>query len=141
MSYMIEGGGSPTLSRAKAWLYRDPAPSHALLQALTDVCVDFLEGQVRAGAQLLQVFESHAGLLGAEQFDCFCLPYLKQIAAKLKARTLAKNLPQVPMVRMFIFFFTFSLEYLACNKSLYAVCSSDCLCKGRPLCPRQPCRE
>lgn len=52
MSYMIEGGGSKTMSKSKAWLYRHPAESHRLLQILTDVIVDFLVGQVRAGAQV-----------------------------------------------------------------------------------------
>ena len=55
MSYMIEGGGSPTLSRAKAWLYRHKDSSHQLLQAITEVCIEYLEGQVAAGAQALQV--------------------------------------------------------------------------------------
>lgn len=52
MSYMIEGGGSKTMSKSKAWLYRYPAESHKLLQILTDVIVDFLVGQVKAGAQV-----------------------------------------------------------------------------------------
>ena len=52
MSYMIEGGGSPTLSKAKAWLYQHQEASHELLQIITDVCVDYLVGQVRAGAQV-----------------------------------------------------------------------------------------
>ena len=55
MSYMIEGGGSKTQSKAKKWLYADPEASHKLLQLITDVCVDYLVGQVKAGAQLLQV--------------------------------------------------------------------------------------
>ena len=38
MSYMIEGGGSPTLSKAKAWLYRHPKESHRLLKSITEVC-------------------------------------------------------------------------------------------------------
>ncbi|XP_064404233.1 uroporphyrinogen decarboxylase-like [Halichondria panicea] len=98
MSYMIEGGGSPTLSKSKAWLYAHPDASHQLLQSITDVCIEYLEGQVAAGAQLLQVFESHAGLLGREQFLQFSLPYLKQIASKLKANLQAKNLPIVPII-------------------------------------------
>lgn len=58
MSYMIEGGGSKTMSKAKAWLYRYPSDSHKLLQILTDVIVDYLVGQVNAGAQvLLNTFE------------------------------------------------------------------------------------
>jgi len=99
MSYMIEGGGSPTLSKAKAWLYRHPEASQKLLQSITDVSVDYLVGQVEAGAQLLQVFESHAGILGKQQFCQFSLPYLKQIATKVKAELRSKKLPDVPMVR------------------------------------------
>jgi uroporphyrinogen decarboxylase len=52
MSYMIEGGGSKTMAKSKAWLYRYPTESHKLLQILTDVIVDFLIGQVKAGAQV-----------------------------------------------------------------------------------------
>merc|ERR1719232_536220 len=60
MSYMIEGGGSKTLSKSKRWLYAYPEASKKLLQLLTDLSVDYLIGQVRAGAQMLQIFESHA---------------------------------------------------------------------------------
>ena len=51
MAYMIEGGGSPTHSKAKRWLYRHPEASHRLLKQLTDVIVEYLVGQVAAGAQ------------------------------------------------------------------------------------------
>ena len=99
MSYMIEGGGSPTLSKSKFWLYRHPEASHRLLQSITDVSVDYLVGQVEAGAQLLQVFESHAGILGPQQFGQYSLPYLEQIARRVKAKLKEKKLPDVPMVR------------------------------------------
>lgn len=52
MSYMIEGGGSNTQSKAKRWLYRHPEASHMLLRMLTDVVVQYLLGQVAAGAQV-----------------------------------------------------------------------------------------
>ena len=52
MSYMIEGGGSKTMSKSKAWLYRYPSESHKLLQILTDVIVDYLIGQAHSGAQV-----------------------------------------------------------------------------------------
>lgn len=52
MSYMIEGGGSSTHSKAKRWLYRHPEASHMLLRMLTDVIVEYLLGQVAAGAQV-----------------------------------------------------------------------------------------
>jgi len=95
---MIEGGGSPTLSHAKAWLYRHKSYSHTLLAAITQVCVQYLVGQVQAGAQMLQVFESHAGLLGHGLFTEFSLPYLKQIASDVKLALRAKGVPAVPMV-------------------------------------------
>lgn len=52
MSYMIEGGGSVTQSKAKRWLYRYPEASHMLLKMLADVIVEYLLGQVTAGAQV-----------------------------------------------------------------------------------------
>jgi uroporphyrinogen decarboxylase len=52
MAYMIEGGGSKTLSKAKTWLFNHPKESHELLQRITDVVIDFLIGQAKAGAQV-----------------------------------------------------------------------------------------
>lgn len=55
MSYMIEGGGSQTQSKAKSWLYKYPDASKELLSILTRVVTDYLVAQVEAGAQLIQV--------------------------------------------------------------------------------------
>jgi len=52
MAYMVEGGGSKTFSKAKSWLYLYPNESKELLQRITDVIVEYLIGQVRAGAQV-----------------------------------------------------------------------------------------
>ncbi|XP_028833293.1 uroporphyrinogen decarboxylase [Denticeps clupeoides] len=98
MAYMIEGGGSTTYSKPKRWLYRYPEASHRLLQQLTDVIVEYLIGQVAAGAQALQVFESHAGCLGPVQFQEFALPYLRDIAKKVKERLKESGLDNVPMI-------------------------------------------
>jgi uroporphyrinogen decarboxylase len=51
-AYMIEGGGSKTFTKAKTWLFKYPEESKALLLRIADVCVDFLVGQVKAGAQV-----------------------------------------------------------------------------------------
>lgn len=51
MAYMIEGGGSKTLQKAKTWLYRYPEESKVLLYRIADVCADHLVGQIKAGAQ------------------------------------------------------------------------------------------
>lgn len=84
--YMIEGGGSRLFNHAKEWIYKYPEASHELLQRITDVAIDFLAHQVKAGAQMLQVFESWGGELGPNEFDEFSLPYIRQITAKLPAK-------------------------------------------------------
>ncbi|KAF9297766.1 Uroporphyrinogen decarboxylase in heme biosynthesis [Linnemannia elongata] len=93
MAYMIEGGGSKTLSKAKEWIFKHPKESHELLGRITDVCVDFLIGQVHAGAQMLQVFESWGGELGPHDFEHFSLPYLAQIAKRVKSELGEKAVP------------------------------------------------
>jgi len=97
MSYMIEGGGSKTLSKAKKWLYQYPEASKKLLQIITDVNVDYLVEQVRAGAQLLQVFESNAEYLGLREFTDFALPFLLEINRRVKTKLRSESLDVVPM--------------------------------------------
>ena len=80
MTYMVEGGASKTKALVKTWLYRTPVESHQLLQALTDVCVQFLIAQAAAGAQLLQVFETvGAEVLTQKHYYEFAYPYLAQV--------------------------------------------------------------
>jgi len=67
-SYMTDGRGSRTYQHSLTWLYNFPQESHQMLQRITDVCVEFLVGQAKAGAQMLQVFESHAGELTPDLF-------------------------------------------------------------------------
>jgi uroporphyrinogen decarboxylase len=93
MAYMIEGGGSKNFSNSKAWLYAHPEASHELLQATTDVIVEHLSAQADAGAQALQVFDSWAGTLAPYHFSSFALPYLQQVAERVKARH-----PDVPLI-------------------------------------------
>ncbi|XP_071444107.1 uroporphyrinogen decarboxylase isoform X2 [Hetaerina americana] len=97
MCYMIEGGGSKTMSKAKNWLYQHPNSSHELLKILTDVTVDYLVEQVIAGAQLLQVFESNAEYLAREQFEEFSIPYFKTISEQVKKQLEKRGVESVPM--------------------------------------------
>jgi uroporphyrinogen decarboxylase len=115
MGYMIEGGGTKTMSKAKSWLYKNPEASRQLLDLLTDVIVDYMVGQVQAGAQvnfkclvclvlqlknfqLLQLFESSAEYLGPELFNKFALPAIADINKRVKEKITLLNLEQVPMV-------------------------------------------
>ncbi|CAD6576214.1 MAG: Uroporphyrinogen decarboxylase in heme biosynthesis [Tremellales sp. Tagirdzhanova-0007] len=84
MAYMVEGGGSKTFEKSKSWLYRFPEASRELLLRIADVCADLLIGQVLAGAQMLQVFDSWAGELTPFQFTTFALPPLLHISHKVR---------------------------------------------------------
>ncbi|TBU32161.1 uroporphyrinogen decarboxylase [Dichomitus squalens] len=96
-SYMIEGGGSKTFQKCKSWLFKYPEESKALLDRIADVCVDFLVGQIKAGAQLVQVFDSWAGELAPHHFEEFSLPSLQRISSGVRAKLAAENIPAVPM--------------------------------------------
>lgn len=83
-AYMIEGGGSKTFSKAKAMLYTNPKLSHRLLQMITDSTINYLKAQVMAGADMLQVFDSWAGILSPQQYQAFAMPYLEQIGEAIQ---------------------------------------------------------
>lgn len=78
-SYMIEGSGSKTFSKAKKFLYTEPVLAHKLLQKITLSTINYLKGQIAAGANLVQIFDSWAGILSASQYKEFALPYITQI--------------------------------------------------------------
>ncbi|KAF6345991.1 uroporphyrinogen decarboxylase [Rhinolophus ferrumequinum] len=112
MTYMVEGGSSSTMAHAKRWLYQRPKASHQLLRILTDALVPYLVGQVAAGAQALQLFESHAGHLGPQLFGKFALPYIRDVAKRVKAKLQEAGLAPVPMI-IFAKDGHFALEELA----------------------------
>ena len=62
-AYMIEGSGSKTFSKSREMLYREPVFSHKLLQMVTDSTINYLKAQIRAGADLVQIFDSWAGIV------------------------------------------------------------------------------
>ncbi len=78
--YMIEGQGSKTFSKAKKMLYSDPELAHALLEKITEVTISYLRLKVEHGADLVQVFDSWAGVLSPAQYSEFSIPYLSKIA-------------------------------------------------------------
>lgn len=98
MGYMIEGGGSKTMSKAKSWLSDYPEESKKLLETLTSVIVDYFVMQVKAGAQMLQVFESSAEHLSKEQFLTISIPYVKSIRVQLEKKLKDEGIETVPMV-------------------------------------------
>lgn len=78
-AYMVEGHGSKTFSKAREMLYTQPVFSHKLLQMITDSTINYLKAQIESGAQLIQLFDSWAGILGPDQYEEFSLRYISQI--------------------------------------------------------------
>jgi uroporphyrinogen decarboxylase len=84
LCYMVQGKGSKTFDDAKAFCYTQPDAAHALLQMITDTTIAYLKGQVKAGADVVQIFDSWGGLLSPEDFETFSLQYIRKIVQALK---------------------------------------------------------
>lgn len=84
LCYMVQGQGSKTFDGAKAFCYTQPRAAHRLLQMITDTTIAYLKGQARAGADVVQLFDSWGGLLSPEDFGSLSLQYIRQIVAALK---------------------------------------------------------
>jgi uroporphyrinogen decarboxylase len=79
-SYMVEGG-SKGFFQTKRLLFQQPRLAHELFQKLTRTLVPYVQMQVAAGAQLIQIFDSWGGELSPRDFESFSLPYLTEITA------------------------------------------------------------
>ena len=84
LCYMVEGKGSKTWDKAKQFAYTETNLAHQLLQKITDITIQYLKAQVKAGADIVQVFDSWAGSLSPADFKIFAQPYLIQIADALQ---------------------------------------------------------
>ena len=88
LCYMVQGKGSKTFDEAKAFCYTQPAMAHRLLQMITDTTIAYLKEQVKAGVDVIQVFDSWGGLLGPDDFENISLRYTTQIINALKDEVL-----------------------------------------------------
>lgn len=107
-AYMVEGKGSKTFSEAKKLLYTNPEFAHRLLDMITASTINYLQAQVAAGADLIQVFDSWAGILSPEQYNTFSLPYIARIC---------QEVPKVPktVFAKGAFFARVQMDALACD--------------------------
>jgi uroporphyrinogen decarboxylase len=90
LCYMVEGKGSKTWEGAKQFAYTQPEQAHSLLQKITEITINYLIAQAKAGADVVQVFDSWAGSLSPGDFKTFAQPYLEQIATAVA--------PHVPVI-------------------------------------------
>jgi len=84
-AYLTEGEGSRTFGHWKKMLYAAPEVAHALLDKTTQTTILYLVAQVRAGAQAIQLFDTWAGLVSAEDYEAFALPYAKRVLDAVRA--------------------------------------------------------
>ncbi len=84
-SYMIEGGGSRQYTQTKKFMYRSPEQWDELLGKLVKVLAEYATGQVLAGADVIQVFDSWVGCLNEEDYRRYVLPRTTELVEKLRA--------------------------------------------------------
>jgi uroporphyrinogen decarboxylase len=92
-TYMVEGRGSSDQSAARTWAYRDPKGFADLIGLLTEASVIYLCGQIEAGADALQIFDSWAGSLADDEFECWVIAPTARIVRDVRAQH-----PDVPIV-------------------------------------------
>src|SRR3990172_2311993 len=84
-SYFVEGGSSREFLKTKIMIYSDPQTWHALMDKLSGVLSDYLLAQIRAGAQVVQVFDSWVGALNSADYIEFVQPYSRRILQAAQA--------------------------------------------------------
>jgi uroporphyrinogen decarboxylase len=92
-TYMVEGGTSRDFIRTKRWAFSDPTGFAALIDRLVSTTTDYLLGQIEAGAEAIQVFDSWAGVLPEAEFRRWVIEPTARITSTLKARY-----PSVPII-------------------------------------------
>lgn len=78
-TYMVEGSSSKDFREAKRLMYSEPAVMHRLLDHLAIAVTDYLNAQIRAGAQVVQIFDTWGGVLSSWAYEAFSLAYMKKI--------------------------------------------------------------
>jgi len=92
-TYMVEGGSSKEFRFIKNMMYAQPEVLHALLDHLADSVIDYLNAQIDAGAQAIQIFDSWGGALAHREYVEFSLNYMTKIIAGLQREKDGQRVP------------------------------------------------
>lgn len=92
-TYMIEGSGSKDFRQAKQFMYDNPQAMHLLLDKLADAVTDYLNAQINAGAQAVQIFDTWGGILTPSSYQEFSLAYMKKIVSNLTKENEGRKVP------------------------------------------------
>ncbi|RKF19050.1 uroporphyrinogen decarboxylase [Altericroceibacterium spongiae] len=92
-TYMVAGEGSRDQHVARSMAYRDPAAFQAIIDSIIEVTVDYLSGQITAGAEAIQLFDSWSGTLAPDEFERWVIGPNAAITAQIKIRH-----PDIPVI-------------------------------------------
>ncbi len=90
--YAIEGHGSKHFENVKRFMYTNPSATDKLLNKLTDATIEYLQGQIAAGVDAVQIFDSWGGILATEEYWCWSLKYIERIWKALSVARLPRIL-------------------------------------------------
>lgn len=94
-TYMIEGSGSKDFRQAKAFMFNHPQAMHALLDKLATAVTQYLNAQIAAGAQAVQMFDTWGGSLSTHAYREFSLAYMQRIVAGLTKEAEGRKVPVI----------------------------------------------
>jgi hypothetical protein len=94
-TYMVEGGSSKDFRKTKAMLYDNPQAMHLLLDKLAQSVTSYLNGQILAGAQAVQIFDTWGGNLSAAAYQEFSLAYMRKIVSGLIREHEGRKVPVI----------------------------------------------
>jgi uroporphyrinogen decarboxylase len=92
---MVEGGSPGDFARIKTLIYDAPESAHHLLGRLSDAVTDYLNAQIRAGAQAVQIFDTWGGALSGAAFEAFSRAYLQRIVTGLMRQHAGRKIPVI----------------------------------------------
>jgi uroporphyrinogen decarboxylase len=90
LCYMVEGKGSKDFSKAKQFCYEHPLSAALLLDKITQASITYLNMQIKAGVDVIQIFDSWGGLLSPSDYQALSLPYLDRMVKAIQ--------PKVPVI-------------------------------------------
>ena len=86
LSYMVEGQGSKSFSGVKKLVYGNPELAHILLDKITRATAEYLSAQIEAGANLIQIFDTWAGILSPRDYQIFAMRYVYQLISEIRKK-------------------------------------------------------
>jgi uroporphyrinogen decarboxylase len=94
-TYMVEGSSTKEFARVKGLMYEQPQAMHRLLEVLAQTVVQYLNAQIRAGAQAVMLFDTWGGVLTTRDYQAFSLQYMQQIISGLQREHDGRRVPVI----------------------------------------------